>query len=191
MKRSVLIMAMVAGALLLLANYRLTAQSGATGQPGPPAQPGQRGSPGATDAEIRELVEALDRGRAAWINGAAETSATTRMVQAPDMFIFPPFGGTRPAAGPALIEAQRNTAAQFKGGTGKIELIKAMSSGDMLVLVLLETNEVNFAGQTKPQPWILRTTQVFQRDGNRWVRLHRHADPLVKQRSLAETLALY
>ena len=66
-----------------------------------------------------------------------------------------------------------------------------MSAGDLLVLVLMETNEVKFDGYDKPQPWTLRTTQVFRRDGDHWSRLHRHADPLIKRRSLQETLALY
>lgn len=40
------------------------------------------------------------------------------------------------------------------------------------------------------RPRTLRTTQAFRRDGDRWVRLHRHADPLLGRRSLEATLAL-
>jgi ketosteroid isomerase-like protein len=108
------------------------------------------------------------------------------------MSIFALFGGAiAPEAGPALAEIQKRTAAQFKGGTGKIELVKAMSAGDLLVLVLVETNQVKFDGFDTPRPWTLRTTQVFRREGDHWLRLHRHADPLTKRRTLPETLALY
>jgi ketosteroid isomerase-like protein len=182
MTRSLLLTALGVAAAAMLVPIVLTAQS-----PNTPTGP-------ATDAEIRKLVEQLDRGREAWINGQLEASAGSYMVQAPDMFIFPPFGGLPPtqgAAGPDLREMQKRTVAQFKGGTGKTELIKSMASGDMLVLVLLETNQVKFDGHAEPKPWSLRTTQVFRRDGDHWLRLHRHADTLIKQRSLDETFALY
>jgi hypothetical protein len=153
-----------------------------------------------SDAEVRRLVEALDRGRQAWIEGDNEVSASGGvMSQAPDMAIFPPFGGELRrggtpqggTGGPSLVEAQRQTAAQFKGGTGRIELLAHYTSGDLLVLVLMERNEVKFDGFDAPRPWVLRTTQVFRRQGSGWVRLHRHADPLLKFRTLPETLALY
>jgi ketosteroid isomerase-like protein len=65
-----------------------------------------------------------------------------------------------------------------------------MTSGDLVVLVMIERSLVTFEGRTEPQPWILRTTQVFRRDGDRWLRLHRHADPLIHRRSFDETLAV-
>jgi hypothetical protein len=142
--------------------------------------------PTATDAEIACLVDALDRGRQAWIDGALETTATDHMVQDDAMTIFGPFGGEAAVAGPM----QAKIAALFHGGTGRCELVKAMADGDLLVLVMLERNEVTFQGRTTPQPWVLRTTQVFQRDGARWRRLHRHADPLIARRPLGDTLAI-
>jgi hypothetical protein len=55
---------------------------------------------------------------------------------------------------------------------------------------MIERNQVTFEGRTELREWTLRTTQVFRRDGSRWVRLHRHADPLLGRRSLEATLAL-
>jgi hypothetical protein len=171
-----------------------------------PAQAASPASSGVSDQEVQRIVAALDRGRQAWIEGRSESGAAPDvMVQAADMVIFPPFGGElrRGGAPPpgadsgvaagtqTLIEAQRQTAALFKGGTGRVELLQHYSAGDLLVLVLMERNDVRFDGYQTPQPWVLRTTQVFRRDGTRWVRLHRHADPLLKIRSLPETLALY
>lgn len=140
----------------------------------------------ATPAEIDELVAALDAGRQAWIEGRVEETATTHMAQAEDMTIFGPFGGELNVLGPW----QPKIAALFHGGTGRCELVKAIADGDLLVLVMLERNVVRFAANASPRPWILRTTQVFRRDGDRWLRLHRHADPLITRRALAETLAL-
>ena len=47
-----------------------------------------------------------------------------------------------------------------------------------------------FEDHDEPQPWVLRTTQVFRRDGMRWLRLHRHADPLIDARSFEAAVSL-
>lgn len=145
---------------------------------------------GMSDIDVQKLVDELDRGRDAWINGRPERFGTTHMVQAPDMTIFGPFGGTASVNGPEFEARQARIASKFRRGSGKCELVKAMTSGDLLVLVMVERCAVVFEGHDLPQPWVLRTTQVFRRDGERWQRLHRHADPLIKQRSFDDTLAL-
>jgi hypothetical protein len=37
---------------------------------------------------------------------------------------------------------------------------------------------------------MLRVTEVFRKEQNAWVRVHRHADPLVRYRDLAATRQL-
>jgi hypothetical protein len=50
--------------------------------------------------------------------------------------------------------------------------------------------QADFEGRASPDPWVLRTTQVFRHDAEGWLRLHRHADPLIRFRSPGETLAI-
>jgi hypothetical protein len=57
------------------------------------------------------------------------------------------------------------------------------------VVILIERNTVRVDGNDE-QPWTLRTTQVFELRGDEWVRLHRHADPLIDRRAPVETFAL-
>lgn len=47
-----------------------------------------------------------------------------------------------------------------------------------------------FGGSVDPQPWVLRTTQVFELRQGGWVRLHRHADPLIDLRAPGTTFAI-
>ena len=143
-----------------------------------------------SDDDVRKLVLELNRGGVAWVNGRTEKVGTDHMAQAPDMTIFGPFGGDVSTNSPELEARQAQMSAKFLSGTAKYELRKAMASGDLLVLVMVERCEVTFEGHSQPQPWVLRTTQVFKRDGDRWLRLHRHADPLIKRRSFDETLAV-
>jgi len=143
-----------------------------------------------TDAEIQELVRALDAERQAWVEGRFDPNAAGTMIQATDMTIFGPFGGEAGPGGPDLAARQKRVNASFRGGSGRCDVVRSIASDGLLVLVMIERNQVNFEGRTEPHAWTLRTTQVFRRDRNHWVRLHRHADPLVGRRSLEATLAL-
>ena len=143
-----------------------------------------------TDAEIQELIAELNRERQAWIEGRFDPTSIGGMAQASDMTIFGPFGGDTGQGGAELERRQRRMSAMFHGGSGGCELVRSIMSDDLLVLILIERNQVMFERREKPHEWTLRTTQVFRREGAQWVRLHRHADPLVERRSLDETLAL-
>lgn len=143
-----------------------------------------------SDSEIQQLLQALDAERQAWIEGRFDPDAGGKMIQATDMTVFGPFGGEAGSGGPELQARQKRVNASFRGGSGRCELVRSIAGGELLVLVMIERNQVAFAGRTQPHAWTLRTTQVFRRDGDRWLRLHRHADPLLNRRSLEETLAL-
>jgi len=143
-----------------------------------------------SDPEVLELVQALDAERQAWIEGRFDPNAAGKMIQATDMTIFGPFGGGAGAGGPELHARQKRVSASFRGGSGRCEVVRSIAANDFLVLVMVEHNQVTFENRTEPHTWTLRTTQVFRRDGTRWIRLHRHADPLVNRRSLEDTLAL-
>lgn len=140
-------------------------------------------------AEVDELLGLLDRGRQAWIDGRLGFGPQLDADQDDDMTIFGPFGGEA-GRGPDLPERQQAVARLFRGGTGQNEVVKTIVTDDVVVVVLIERNHVTVDGGTSPQPWVLRTTQVFERRDGSWVRLHRHADPLIDRRSAHDTFAI-
>jgi hypothetical protein len=147
-----------------------------------------------SEDDVKKLIASLDEGRDRWINGRGEFTAEHGMTQAPDMTIFGPFGGPGPLPGTVTPEqlsaAQAEISAQFHGGEGQIEVIRTIIEGDLVVVVLIERSTVRLPALHGPQPWVLRTTQVFRKTDDGWVRLHRHADPLVNPRSLVATVDL-
>ena len=82
---------------------------------------------------------------------------------------------------------QRKVAAQFTGGSGSTELVRAIVEGDLVVAVYIDRSKVRFADQADDRPWSLRVTEVFRKKDQKWVRIHRHADPLVQYRDLDAT----
>lgn len=141
-----------------------------------------------TAQDVELLVQLVDSERDGWINGVPPESAG-RFRQDDEMTIVGPFGG--PGVGPGeLAPRQEQVNRWFKGGTGTFELIKTIVDGDLVVVVGIERSLVQFEGHDPPRPWVLRSTQVFRKSAEGWVRLHRHADPLISPRSLDDTLAL-
>jgi len=62
---------------------------------------------------------------------------------------------------------------------------------NLIVLVMIERNVGKSAGFEQPQRWDLRVTQVYERNDAGWKIIHRHADPLVARRHLAQTFQLF
>jgi hypothetical protein len=142
-----------------------------------------------TDEDLDQLLGMIDSGRQSWIDGALGYGEGLDAAQDDDMTIFGPFGGEA-GRGPGLEDRQKQAARLFHGGTGASEVVKTIVSGDLVVIVLVERNEAVVEGSEETQPWVLRTTQVFEKRPSGWVRLHRHADPLITRRSPADTFAL-
>ncbi len=137
------------------------------------------------DADLSELFDIIRMGQQRWVEGQPEG-----FDQHERMTIYGPFGG--PARTFAGNDDPRQAAvrAQFQGGDATVEIVRTIRSGDTVVVVSLATCSVQFVDRADRHPWILRTTEVYERTEGNWRRLHRHADPLITPRPLAETLAL-
>ena len=77
----------------------------------------------------------------------------------------------------------------FQGGEAELELVESYTSGDLVVLVVIERQHGQVGG-LPDQDLSLRVTWVFRRDRSEWRQVHRHADPLVHGISLEQLAAL-
>jgi len=143
-----------------------------------------------TDQDLEDLVQALNSGREAWISGQLGSFGDGSIEQDEDMTLFAPFGGEVIRGLGDLGPRQQRAVSQFQGGTGTSEVVKTIVVGDVVIVVTVDRNEVRFGGRDEPSPWVLRITEVFRYEDSRWIRLHRHADPLIHHRSLDDTLRL-
>jgi ketosteroid isomerase-like protein len=146
-----------------------------------------------TEADLTELADLIDKGRDAWINGHPPgEDESSRLLQADDATIFGPFGGVAPIGTAPRVrpDIQRKFAARFGGGSGSTDVVGMIVEGDLVVAVYVDRSTVRFDGNDVETPWMLRTTEVFRKHADGWVRIHRHADPLVRYRDLDATRRL-
>ena len=142
-----------------------------------------------TDDELADLLLQLDAGRQSWIDGKLGFGDAMDVDQDDDMSIFGPFGGLLRGTS-ELAGRQQRAAHLFEGGEGSCEVVKTIIGGDVVTVVQIERNVARVRGRQQAQTWVLRTTQVFERRDGRWIRLHRHADPLIDLRPPDRTFAL-
>lgn len=135
------------------------------------------------------LLEQVRRAQRAWTEGRLANEGADQPARYTT--IAGPFGGPAIHLTQEIRRAQASMNAQFLGATdAEIELIESYVSDDFACLVMVERSEVRFAGRPGTDRWQIRVTSVFQREGDEWRAVHRHADPLVHYRSLEETLSL-
>ncbi len=139
------------------------------------------------DDELAAFLGRTEEAAAAWMRGDMEQYlALTR--HAPGFTLVAPNGG------PPTRHADRHSelasfSSYFRGGEATLEHVETHSWGDTLVVVMIERQHGE-VGDLPDQDWSLRVTQVYRREGEDWLLVHRHADPLVATLDLAALSAL-
>src|SRR5690606_18877691 len=69
------------------------------------------------------------------------------------------------------------------------DLITSNTSGILAYTVWIERSHPRLANQATTAPMALRVTQIYRYEGDRWMLLHRHADPIVTVQAPEAVLA--
>jgi ketosteroid isomerase-like protein len=142
-----------------------------------------------TNEELATLIQRTAEAAKAYIRGDMRTYFTL-IKHAEDYTLMSPFGG-EPTRGfddpsPERLEALER---YFQNGEAELDVVQTYTSGDLVVLVVIERQHGEVGG-LPDQDWSLRVTLVFRRDGSEWRQVHRHADPLVHGISFEQLAAL-
>jgi ketosteroid isomerase-like protein len=105
-----------------------------------------------------------------------------------DFVLMSPFGG-KPSQGQYTPEQLEKIGAFFRDGRFDQEVVQTFATDDMVVLALIERADVAVGG-LPAQPWALRVTLVYRREGDTWRLAHRHADPLANGITLEQAASL-
>ena len=155
-----------------------------------PAGAGGSG-PRDNDTLVQQLLIQGEDASRRWMNGDS-TGYTNLMAHTDRFTIFGPLGGPSPIGwSEGFARAEAAGARPFHGGlSSTVELVQSYVSDSLIVVVKIERNKVRLAGMQEPEEWAERSTEVSMHQGTEWKIVHRHSDPLVQHRSLAQTLDL-
>jgi len=141
-----------------------------------------------SDEVVQQIVSQNRRSQDAWINGRIDEGIFARDAA---VTLMNPFGGYSRPGYSAVRPHQERAISHFESGTdASIEVVQAIVTDDVAYLVTIERSMVKFKGRDEPLPWVLRVTEMYQRHGDEWRRIHRHADPLIHHISIDEVLSL-
>src|SRR5919206_306233 len=141
-----------------------------------------------TNEELAELIERTAEAAKAYIRGDMRTYFTL-IKHGDDYTLMDPFGGEPTRGFDPSSEHLQALERFFEGGEAELELVESYTSGDLVVLVVIERQHGQVGGLPE-QNWSLRVTWVFRREGSEWRQVHRHVDPLVHGISLEQLAAL-
>ena len=141
-----------------------------------------------TSEELEELIQRIAEAAKSYIRGDMRTYF--RLIRHGDDYtLMSPFGGEVTRGFDTSPERLEALSRYFRNGEAELELVQTYTSGDLVVLVVIERQHGEVGG-LPDQDWSLRVTLVFRRDGSEWRQVHRHADPLVHGISLHQLAAL-
>lgn len=143
---------------------------------------------GRADEEMAGLAERTALAASAIVQGDMRTYLSL-IHHAEDYTLMAPFGGPVTHGFDGSEESVAAMERFFAAGEVQVELVQSYASGDLVVLVMVEHQHAAVGG-LPDQDWSLRVTLVFRRDDGDWKLVHRHADPLVARRALAEIAEL-
>lgn len=141
-----------------------------------------------SDEELAELIRLTGEAASALIRGDIRTYITL-LPHAEEYTLMDPFGGEPTRGFDASSESLEALERFFQGGEAELELVESYTSGDLVVLVVIERQHGQVGG-LPDQDLSLRVTWVFRRERSEWRQVHRHADPLVHGMSLEQLAAL-
>ncbi|HEX2741981.1 MAG TPA: nuclear transport factor 2 family protein [Rubrobacter sp.] len=141
-----------------------------------------------SDEELAELIRRTGEAASALIRGDIRTYITL-LPHAEEYTLMDPFGGEPTRGFDASSGSLQALERFFQGGEAELELVESYTSGDLVVLVVIERQHGQVGG-LPDQDLSLRVTWVFRREGSEWRQVHRHADPLVHGIDLEQLAAL-
>ena len=138
--------------------------------------------------EVAALIRQSEQANAALMLGDIERYRDL-VSHSDDYTLMSPFGGTPTHGRQITSERWEEIGRFFRNGSLTQELVQSYATADMVVLVTIEQALVEVGG-LPAQPWSLRVTLVYRREGSGWCLAHRHADPLANAITLEAAAAL-
>lgn len=141
------------------------------------------------DADAAHLARRAANANRAFIAGDMRRWYALASPIGRDFTLMAPFGGAPSYGFDGSAEHLDALARRFTGGEATFELVERYVTDEMVVLAFIERQRVLVDGLPE-QDWSLRVTQVYARRDGEWHLVHRHADPLTHDLTIAEAASI-
>lgn len=136
---------------------------------------------GGSHSDFDGAVEAYRQALLPFLNGDPKP-ATGFFSRRDDVTLANPLGPPRRGAR-EVDKAIAEAAAQISDGSVRgIEEVSRYSTPDLGYVVQIERTQARLSGSEKINPFALRVTLIFRREGDTWRVAHRHADTILTPR---------
>lgn len=95
--------------------------------------------------------------------------------------LFGPQGNTVQGANQVNAANARGAGMFTPGAANGFEVMHQASDDHLAYWVGVQRSVVHFSGQDQPTPMHLRVTEIFRREPEGWMLVHRHADPVADE----------
>lgn len=130
-------------------------------------------------SSFREFLKRRNAASDAYVSGDADPLAALCPMSGEATF-FGPMGGSVVGAKKVRDRYIKDAAHFEPGSKNAIEILQTGVSNGLAFLVARQKTKAKLAGNPKKVPMELRVTEIFQKSGDSWTLIHRHADMLAK-----------
>ncbi len=129
------------------------------------------------DHDFTAFLQERERVSTAFLNGDAAALDAISTQHSPAT-MFGPTGDCVQGASRVNQVNARAAGAFDRGSSNGFDILHQGSSGDLAYWVGIQRSQVRMKGKDEPEPFDLRVTEIFRREGGGWKLVHRHADRL-------------
>jgi len=130
--------------------------------------------------DFEQFMQQRDEAARAYVRGDAAPLGRIVTREGGATF-FAPRGGYVQGADAVCSTYEHDATAFAPGGASSFKILQMGASDGLAYWVGFQRATVHMRGRTEAVPFNLRVTKVFQREGDEWKLVHRHADPLMSE----------
>ncbi|CAN7669362.1 nuclear transport factor 2 family protein [Phyllobacterium sp. LjRoot231] len=131
--------------------------------------------------EFKMFIERRKIVAQAYVNGDAEPLTKIAIKNSAATF-FGPMGGVVEGAAEVMSRYESDARSFDTGSESDLEIVHMSANGEIGYWAGFQNAKARLKGRTETIPMRLRVTEIFRKSEGEWRLIHRHADPLSKEK---------
>jgi ketosteroid isomerase-like protein len=146
---------------------------------------GQQGPPGRTQT-LEQAIEQSHRALHSILNGNPKLYEEL-FADREDISLGNPFGPFARGR-KVVVKTLAGAAGKYRDGSATVDLIATYQGGTLACILEVENDHAKVGGSDSFADFSVRVTSLYEKIGNEWKLVHRHADPITSPRPAESVL---